>query len=149
MPDRMTTDSGIPVKTSYDNRDTSATMVRSLGKPGEFPYARGIYPNMYRDRLWTMRQYTGFGSASETNRRFKYLISHGETGLSTAFDLPTQLGLDSDHPRAAGEVGRVGVAIDSLDDMEMLLRGIPLDKVSTSMTINATASILLSLYLAV
>jgi len=107
MPDRITTDSGIPVKTSYDNRDTSAAMVRSIGKPGEFPYTRGIYPNMYRDRLWTMRQYTGFGSASETNRRFKYLISHGETGLSTAFDLPTQLGLDSDHQRAHGEVGKV------------------------------------------
>src|SRR6266702_2072903 len=126
MPDRITTDSGIPVKTSYDNRDISAAMVRSIGKPGEFPYTRGIYPNMYRDRLWTMRQYTGFGSASETNRRFKYLISHGETGLSTAFDLPTQLGLDSDHPRAHGEVG----------------------KVSTSMTINSTAPILLCLYAA-
>src|SRR6266699_328501 len=116
MPDRITTDSGIPVKTSYDDRDVSRGMVRSLGKPGEFPYARGIYPSMYRDRLWTMRQYTGFGSASETNRRFKYLISHGETGLSTAFDLPTQLGLDSDHPRAHGEVGKVGVAISSIDD---------------------------------
>src|SRR5437899_11667531 len=124
-------------------------MVRSLGKPGEFPYARGIYPSMYRDRLWTMRQYTGFGSARETNRRFKYLISHGETGLSTAFDLPTQLGLDSDNPRSAGEVGRVGVAISSLADMRRLFDGINLDKVSTSMTINATAPILFSLYAAV
>src|SRR5213083_15899 len=148
MPDRMSTDSGIPVKTSYDNRDTSATMVRSLGKPGEFPYARGIYPNMYRDRLWTMRQYTGFGSASETNRRFKYLISHGETGLSTAFDLPTQLGLDSDHPRAHGEVGKVGVAISNIDDMRRLFDGIDLGKISTSMTINSTAPILLCLYAA-
>src|SRR5881397_1453797 len=149
MPDRMTTDSGIPVKTSYDNRDTSASVVRSVGKPGEFPYARGIYPNMYRDRLWTMRQYTGFGSARETNLRLKYLISHGETGLSTAFDLPTQLGLDSDHPRAHGEVGKVGVAISNIDDMRLLFDGIDLGKVSTSMTINSTAPILLCLYVAV
>src|SRR5437773_2189107 len=148
MPDRITTDSGIPVKTSYDNRDVSRGMVRSLGKPGEFPYARGIYPSMYRDRLWTMRQYTGFGSASETNRRFKYLISHGETGLSTAFDLPTQLGLDSDHPRAHGEVGKVGVAISNIDDMRRLFDGIDLGKISTSMTINSTAPILLCLYAA-
>src|SRR5436853_847358 len=149
MPDRITTDSGIPVKTSYDNRDVSRGMVRSLGKPGEFPYARGIYPSMYRAKLWTMRQYTGFGSAQETNNRFKYLISHGETGLSTAFDLPTQLGLDSDNPRSAGEVGRVGVAVSSLADMRRLFDGISLDKVSTSMTINATAPILFSLYAAV
>src|SRR5256712_6934509 len=149
MPDHITTDSGIPVKTAYDNRDAGATIVRSLGKPGEFPYARGIYPNMYRDRLWTMRQYTGFGSARETNRRFKYLISHGETGLSTAFDLPTQLGLDSDHQRAHGEVGKVGVAISSIDDMRQLFDGIDLGKVSTSMTINSTAPILLCLYAAV
>ncbi len=149
MPDHIATDSGIPVKTSYDNRDNSARAVRALGKPGEFPYTRGIYPNMYRDRLWTMRQYTGFGSARETNRRFKYLISHGETGLSTAFDLPTQLGLDSDHPRAHGEVGKVGVAISSIDDMRQLFDGIDLGKVSTSMTINSTAPILLCLYAAV
>src|SRR5712664_3468608 len=149
MPDHIATDSGIPVKTSYDNRDASATIARSLGKPGEFRYTRGIYPNMYRDRLWTMRQYTGFGSARETNRRLKYLISHGETGLSTAFDLPTQLGLDSDNPRAAGEVGRVGVAISSVHDMNRLFEGIDLGTVSTSMTINATAPILLSLYVAV
>ena len=149
MPDRVTTDSGIPVKASYDNRDVSATVARSLGKPGEFPYTRGIYPNMYRDRLWTMRQYTGFGSAKETNRRFKYLISHGETGLSTAFDLPTQFGLDSDHPRALGEVGKVGVAISSIDDMRRLFDGINLGRVSTSMTINSTAPVLLCLYVAV
>jgi len=140
------TDSGIPVKTTYNPADVSSSWQRSLGKPGEFPYSRGIYPSMYRDRLWTMRQYTGFGSARETNRRFKYLISHGETGLSTAFDLPTQLGFDSDHPRAAGEVGKVGVAISSIDDMRRLFDGINLGKISTSMTINSTAPILLSLY---
>src|SRR5690349_9701437 len=149
MPDRVTTDSGIPVKSSYNRRDVSASAARRLGDPGEFPYTRGIYPNMYRDRLWTMGQYTGFGSARETNRRFKYLISHGETGLSTAFDLPTQLGLDSDHPRSQGEVGRVGVAISSIDDMRRLFEGIDLGQVSTSMTINSTAPILLSLYAAV
>jgi methylmalonyl-CoA mutase, N-terminal domain len=149
MPDQIATDSGIPVKTLYDGKDISAKMIRSIGKPGEFPYTRGIYPNMFRDRLWTMRQYTGFGSARETNRRFKYLISHGETGLSTAFDLPTQLGLDSDHPRALGEVGKVGVAISSIDDMRRLFEGIELGKVSTSMTINSTAPILLCLYAAV
>ena len=143
------TDSGIPVKTTYNQADVSQTWRRGLGKPGEFPYTRGIYPSMYRDRLWTMRQYTGFGSARETNRRFKYLISHGETGLSTAFDLPTQLGFDSDHPRAEGEVGKVGVAISSINDMRQLFDGINLGKVSTSMTINSTAPILLSLYVSV
>ena len=145
MPEK-TTDSRIPVKTTYNQADVSSTWRRGLGKPGEFPYTRGIYPSMYRDRLWTMRQYTGFGSARETNRRFKYLISHGETGLSTAFDLPTQLGFDSDHPRAEGEVGKVGVAISCIDDMRRLFDGIDLGKVSTSMTINSTAPILLSLY---
>ena len=149
MTDTVTTDSGIPVKKFYENRDVPPNWARSSGKPGQFPYTRGIYDGMYRDRLWTMRQYTGFGSARETNRRFKYLISHGETGLSTAFDLPTQLGLDSDHPRAAGEVGRVGVAISSVHDMRRLFEGINLGRVSTSMTINATAPILLSLYVAV
>ncbi|MEO7651599.1 MAG: methylmalonyl-CoA mutase family protein [Bryobacteraceae bacterium] len=114
--------------------------------PGQFPYTRGIYPEMYRSRLWTMRQYAGFGTAEESNRRYRYLLSQGTTGLSVAFDLPTQIGLDSDHPLAAGEVGRVGVAISSLADMELLFSGIPLDKVSTSMTINSTASILLCLY---
>ncbi len=118
-------------------------------KPGAFPYTRGIFPEMYRTRLWTMRQYAGFGTAEESNRRYHYLISQGTTGLSVAFDLPTQMGMDSDHPLAAGEVGRVGVAISSLADMEKLFEGIPLSKVSTSMTINSTAAILLSLYLLV
>src|SRR6188768_3534603 len=117
--------------------------------PGEFPYTRGIQPNMYRGRLWTMRQYAGFGSATESNRRYRYLLAHGVSGLSVAFDLPTQIGYDSDHPLAAGEVGRVGVAIDSIEDMAELFDGIPLERVSTSMTINATAIILLSLYIAV
>src|SRR5580700_7889273 len=117
-----------------------------LGKPGEFPYTRGIYREMYRSRLWTMRQYAGFGSAEESNRRYQYLLSQGTTGLSVAFDLPTQMGLDSDHPMAAGEVGRVGVPISSLADMETLFQGIPLADVSTSMTINSTASILLAYY---
>ncbi|HLI83747.1 MAG TPA: methylmalonyl-CoA mutase family protein [Bryobacteraceae bacterium] len=115
-------------------------------KPGEFPYTRGIYPDMYRGRLWTMRQYAGFGTAEESNRRYRYLLSQGTTGLSVAFDLPTQMGLDSDHPMAAGEVGRVGVAISSLADMEVLFEGIPLETVSTSMTINSTAAILLACY---
>jgi len=149
LTESVKTDSGIPVKKSYQHNDVPSSWTRSLGKPGEFPYTRGIYDRMYRDRLWTMRQYTGFGSARDTNKRFKYLISHGETGLSTAFDLPTQLGFDSDHPRAAGEVGRVGVAISSLADMKRLFDGINLEKVSTSMTINSTAAILLSLYVAV
>ncbi len=149
MKDQVTTDSGIPVKKLYENRDLPAGFSKSTGTPGKYPYTRGIYSGMYRDRLWTMRQYTGFGSANETNRRFKYLISRGETGLSTAFDLPTQLGLDSDHPRSEGEVGRVGVAISSLADMRRLFDGIDMGKVSTSMTINATAPILLSLYIAV
>ncbi|HWP99664.1 MAG TPA: methylmalonyl-CoA mutase family protein [Vicinamibacterales bacterium] len=119
-----------------------------LGFPGEFPYTRGIQPTMYRGRLWTMRQYAGYGTAAESNRRYRYLLSQGVTGLSVAFDLPTQIGYDSDHPLAAGEVGRVGVAIDSIDDMVELLDGIPLDRVSVSMTINATAIILLALYVA-
>ena len=122
---------------------------KDLGAPGEFPYTRGIYPNMYRGRLWTMRQYAGYATAEESNARYKYLLAQGTTGLSVAFDLPTQIGLDSDDPLANGEVGKVGVAIDSLEDMERLFAGIPLDEVSTSMTINATAAILLSLYLAV
>src|SRR5579862_1097523 len=113
-------------------------MSSTPGKPGEFPYVRGIYPEMYRSRLWTMRQYAGFGTAEESNRRYRYLLSQGTTGLSVAFDLPTQMGLDSDHPMALGEVGRVGVAICSLADMAELFREIPLEKVSTSMTINST-----------
>ncbi len=121
-------------------------MTDALGKPGEFPYTRGIHPEMYRSRLWTMRQYAGFGNAEASNRRYHYLFSQGITGLSVAFDLPTQMGLDSDHPLAAGEVGRVGVAICSLADMERLFEGIPLDRVTTSMTINSTAAILLAFY---
>jgi methylmalonyl-CoA mutase N-terminal domain/subunit len=120
-----------------------------LGVPGEFPYTRGIYPTMYRGRLWTMRQYAGFGTAAESNRRYRYLLSQGQAGLSVAFDLPTQIGMDSDAALAQGEVGKVGVAIDSLEDMEALFEGIPLERVSTSMTINATAAILLALYVAV
>ena len=122
---------------------------RDLGFPGEYPYTRGIHPSGYRSRFWTMRQYAGFGTAVEANARFRYLLAQGQTGLSIAFDLPTQIGLDSDHPMARGEVGRVGVAIDSLEDMATLFEGIPLERVSTSMTINATAAILLALYLAV
>src|SRR5918993_907189 len=120
-----------------------------LGFPATFPYTRGIQPTMYRGRLWTMRQYAGFGTAAESNRRYRYLLAQGVSGLSVAFDLPTQMGYDSDHSLAAGEVGRVGVAIDSIEDMAELFDGIPLDRVSTSMTINATAIILLSLYVAV
>ena len=120
-----------------------------VGFPGEFPFTRGIQPTMYRGRLWTMRQYAGFGTAAESNRRYRYLLDQGVTGLSVAFDLPTQIGYDSDHPLAAGEVGRVGVAIDSIEDMAELFDGIPLDRVSTSMTINATALVLLALYAAV
>jgi methylmalonyl-CoA mutase, N-terminal domain len=126
-----------------------SSQTSNIGEPGEFPYTRGIQPTMYRGRVWTMRQYAGFGSAAETNKRFKYLLQHGQTGLSVAFDLPTQLGMDSDNPLAAGEVGKVGVAIDTLRDMETVFEGIPLDRVSTSMTINATAPILLAMYVAV
>ncbi len=122
---------------------------RDLGFPGEFPFTRGIYPTMYRGRLWTMRQYAGFGSALESNRRYRYLMSQGQTGLSVAFDLPTQIGMDSDHALAQGEVGKVGVAIDSIEDMQALFDGIPLERISTSMTINSTAAILLALYVAV
>jgi len=122
---------------------------RDLGYPGEFPFTRGVYPTMYRGRLWTMRQYAGFGSAVESNRRYRYLLAQGQTGLSIAFDLPTQIGMDSDHALAQGEVGKVGVAIDSLADMQTLLDGIPLERISTSMTINSTAAILLALYVAV
>src|ERR1700688_4675395 len=124
-------------------------MSDQLGKPGEFPVTRGMYGEMYRSPLWTMRHYSGFGTAEESNRRYHYLLEQGTTGLSVAFDLPTQIGLDSDHPMAAGGVGRVGVAIDSIEDMQRLFDGIELTKISTSMTINATASILLALYAAV
>ncbi|HAR69536.1 MAG TPA: methylmalonyl-CoA mutase, partial [Thermus scotoductus] len=120
-----------------------------LGRPGEYPFTRGIYPRMYLDRLWTMRQYAGFSTAEESNARYRYLLSQGQTGLSVAFDLPTQLGLDPDHPMSVGEVGRVGVSIATLEDMRKLFDGIPLDRVSTSMTINAPAMMLLALYLLV
>ena len=126
-----------------------ARLERDVGTPGAFPYTRGIQPDMYRGRPWTMRQYAGFATAADSNRRFQYLLARGVTGLSVAFDLPTQIGYDSDHRLAAGEVGRVGVAIDSIEDMAVLLDGIPVDRVSTSMTINATAIILLALYAAV
>jgi methylmalonyl-CoA mutase N-terminal domain/subunit len=144
------TSSGIELPVNFDPANTEEVRYdRDLGEPGEFPFTRGIRPNMYRGRLWTMRQYAGYASAEESNARYKYLLSQGTTGLSVAFDLPTQIGLDSDDPLAAGEVGKVGVAIDSLEDMLRLFEGIPLSEVSTSMTINATAAILLSLYLAV
>ncbi|MFH1336764.1 MAG: methylmalonyl-CoA mutase family protein, partial [Candidatus Zixiibacteriota bacterium] len=119
---------------------------RDLGTPGSYPFTRGIYKNMYRGRLWTMRQYAGFGTAEETNKRYRYLLEQGQTGLSVAFDLPTQIGYDSDHPLAKGEVGKTGVAIDTLEDMEILFKKIPLDKVSVSMTINSTAAVLLAMY---
>ena len=138
------TGSGIPVDTVYG----APAVPSALGDPGEFPFTRGIHPSMYRGRLWTVRQYAGFGTAEDTNRRYRYLLEQGTTGLSVAFDLPTQMGYDSDHPMASGEVGRVGVAVDSLEDMRTLFRDIPLDTVSTSMTINATAAVLLALYVA-
>jgi methylmalonyl-CoA mutase N-terminal domain/subunit len=145
--DRRTTDAGIEIHPLYDAGDlTGFDPGRDLGLPGDPPFTRGIYPSMYRGRLWTMRQYAGMGSAEQTNRRFRYLLDHGQTGLSVAFDLPTQMGFDSDHPRARAEVGRTGVAIDSVEDMKTLLDGIPLDQVTTSMTINATAAVLLLLY---
>jgi methylmalonyl-CoA mutase N-terminal domain/subunit len=146
----FTTDEGIPVKRTYTPLDLEGfDYLRDLGLPGEYPFTRGVQATMYRGRFWTMRQYAGYGSAEETNRRFRYLLEQGQTGLSVAFDLPTQIGYDSDHPMARGEVGKVGVAIDSLWDMEELLAGIPLDKVSTSMTINAPAAILLAMYVVV
>jgi methylmalonyl-CoA mutase N-terminal domain/subunit len=147
--DLFATDSGLPVKPLYTAQDAIPSSPDELSAPSEYPYTRGIYPMMYRERLWTMREYAGFGSAEETNRRFKYLVTQGQTGLSIAFDLPTQLGYDSDHHKAEGEIGRVGVPISSLKDMETLFDGIGLDQVSTSMTINATAPILLSMYIAV
>jgi methylmalonyl-CoA mutase N-terminal domain/subunit len=148
--EHFTTLSGLPIDRLYTQDDLPASDPEStIGYPGDFPYTRGIYPTMYRGRLWTMRQYAGFGTAVESNQRYRYLLSKGQAGLSVAFDLPTQIGMDSDHPLALGEVGKVGVAIDSLEDMETLFDNIPLEKVSTSMTINATAAILLCLYVAV
>src|SRR5690554_2086449 len=147
--ERFETTSGIEVERLFDPSDVEVDYAADLGFPGEYPFTRGVYPTMYRGRLWTMRQYAGFGTAEESNRRYRYLLEQGTTGLSVAFDLPTQIGYDSDDPLARGEVGRVGVAIDSLADMEILFNGIPLDRVSTSMTINAPAAILLCMYIAV
>ena len=141
--------SGLPVEPLYTPESVDIDYERDLGAPGEFPFTRGVYPSMYRGRLWTMRQFAGFGTAAETNERFHYLLEHGQTGLSTAFDMPTLMGYDSDHPRSLGEVGREGVAVDSLDDMETLFEGIPLGEVSTSMTINSPAAILLAFYVCV
>jgi methylmalonyl-CoA mutase, N-terminal domain len=149
---RIETSSGFEIPIRYDARDLNARGFdpsRDLGEPGGFPFTRGVQSNMYRGRLWTMRQYAGFSTARESNERYRYLLEHGTTGLSVAFDLPTQIGMDSDHPMARGEVGKVGVAIDSIDDMETLLSGLPLDVVSLSMTINAPASVLLALVLVV
>jgi methylmalonyl-CoA mutase N-terminal domain/subunit len=141
--------SGVENKPLYGPADVEIDHDRDLGYPGSFPFTRGVYPSMYRGRLWTMRQFAGFGSADETNERFRYLLDHGQTGLSTAFDMPTLMGLDSDHPRSLGEVGREGVAVDSVEDMRTLFSGIPLGEVSTSMTINAPAAMLLAFYLCV
>jgi methylmalonyl-CoA mutase N-terminal domain/subunit len=141
--------SGIPIPAVVRPDDVTTDYARDLGDPGQYPFTRGVQASMYRGRLWTMRQYAGFGTAASTNERFKLLLAAGQTGLSVAFDLPTQMGIDSSSPRALGEVGRVGVAIDTVDDMHLLLDGIPLDKVSTSMTINATASTLLAMYIVV
>ena len=145
----FSTDSGINIEAVYTPAELADAGSLDLSLPGQFPFTRGVQPNMYRGRHWTMRQYAGFGSAEETNKRFRYLLDQGQTGLSVAFDLPTQIGFDSDHQLAMGEVGKVGVAIDSITDMETLLDGIPLDKVSTSMTINSPAAVLLAMYIAV
>jgi methylmalonyl-CoA mutase N-terminal domain/subunit len=143
------TESGILVERVYTPQDVKLDYGRDLGFPGQYPFSRGVQPTMYRGRFWTMRQYAGFGTAEETNARYRYLLQQGQTGLSVAFDLPTQIGYDADDPVAAGEVGKVGVSISSLEDMETLFDGIPLDKVSTSMTINAPAAVLLAMYIAV
>ncbi len=145
--DRFVTSSGVELKDAYTSSDWSAHA--DLGTPGSYPYTRGVQETMYRGRFWTMRQYAGFGSAAESNARYKILLERGQTGLSVAFDLPTQMGYDSDHIMATGEVGKVGVAISSIEDMEILLKDLPLEKVSTSMTINSTAGILLAFYIAV
>ena len=144
------TPSGIPIQRVFSPLDVSEMeFMKDVGLPGEFPFTRGIQSNMYRGRFWTMRQYAGYGTAADTNQRYRYLLEHGQTGLSVAFDLPTQIGYDSDHPLAEGEVGKVGVAIDSVKDMALLFDRIPLDKVSTSMTINAPAAVLLAMYVVV
>jgi len=148
--DKFETTSGIEADAVYTPEDLpDFNYFEDLGYPGEYPFTRGVQPNMYRGRIWTMRQYAGFGSAEETNKRYRYLLEEGQTGLSVAFDLPTQIGYDSDHPLARGEVGKVGVAVDNLRDMEIIFEGIPLDKISTSMTINATCAPILAMYIAV
>jgi methylmalonyl-CoA mutase, N-terminal domain len=148
--ENFTTGGGIPLKRTYTPEDVNGVdYAKDLGFPGAYPYTRGVQPTMYRGRFWTMRQYAGFATAEDSNKRYRYLLSQGTTGLSVAFDLPTQIGYDSDDPMAVGECGKVGVAVDSLADAEILFGGIPLDKVSTSMTINAPASVLLSMYIAV
>src|SRR5688500_4953178 len=146
---RFETTYGVPLPPSYSDDDAYRAAVERLGVPGEPPFTRGVQPTMYRGRLWTMRQFAGFGTAEETNARFRYLLEHGQTGLSVAFDMPTLMGYDSDHPRSLGEVGREGVAVDSLEDMRVLFDGIPLGRVSTSMTINSPAAMLLAFYVCV
>src|SRR6267143_70813 len=145
----LETSSHIPLKPLYTPADVKGSDYDEVGYPGEYPFTRGIQATMYRGRLWTMRQYAGMGDAEESNKRYKFLLAHGTKGLSVAFDLPTQIGYDSDSPLAEGEVGQVGVAVDTLADMEEMFDGIPLDKISTSMTINAPAAILVAMYLAV
>src|SRR5262245_5440495 len=147
--ERFSTDAGIELADLYSPENTKIDYESDLGAPGKYPFTRGVQPTMYRGRLWTMRQYAGFGSAAESNKRYHYLLARGQTGLSVAFDLPTQMGRDPDHPLARGEVGKVGVSIASLDDMQVLLDGLPLGDITTSMTINATAATLLALYVAV
>jgi len=150
IKEEFTTLSGIPVDRLYTPENLKdSEYTRDLGFPGDYPFTRGVQPTMYRGKHWTMRMYAGFSTAEESNNRYRYLLSQGSSGLSVAFDLPTQIGYDSDHPMAQGECGKVGVAIDSLADMEILFGGIPLDKVSTSMTINAPASVLLAMYICV
>ena len=144
--DSFTTLSGEPVDALYTAADLPTDPAAAIGRPGEYPFTRGVYDSMYRGRLWTMRQFAGFGTAAETNERFRYLLDHGQTGLSTAFDMPSLMGHDSDHPRSLGEVGREGVAVDTVSDMETLFSGIPLDRVTVSMTINAPAAIMLAFY---
>ncbi len=149
--DKFQTSSSIEIKPFYTTQDwnPNSDLQSDLGTPGSYPYTRGVQETMYRGRFWTMRQYAGFGSARESNERYKILLERGQTGLSVAFDLPTQMGYDSDHVMSTGEVGKVGVAISSIEDMEILLKDLPLEKISTSMTINATGGILLALYIAV
>ncbi|MGI8866385.1 MAG: methylmalonyl-CoA mutase family protein, partial [Rubrobacteraceae bacterium] len=144
----FSTISGVPIEPLYTPEDVEGDHEEKLGYPGEYPYTRGVYPNMYRGRLWTVRQFAGYGTAAETNKRFRYLLDHGQNGLSVAFDMPTLMGLDSDSSLSLGEVGTEGVAVDSLEDMEKLFEGIPMGEISTSMTINAPAMVLLAMYVA-